>query len=850
MEGKYFKIGSIAATADTFSSVYDPQGKYFENCATVRSEYKIKTGYYYIPEACLELVERTVALGGPYEIVTAFPGSGTPLKGIGLAAELMSQLAFEPYAGIASADMLAPTNRGRMTFQQLAVVSPQETDNNIYRAYYYDRKGRVILTKELDREGNPSCYWVKYDDAGHILTTVEEHRIPDSNLPDFKRVDYTYDAQGRMLNETTTVDREGSAIRSVSTFVYDEFDRLSSKTTDGTTESYGHDFYGRLTGQASPYFRQELSYAGRYDGYVTATRWKHSNSPFQYYGYTYDGYGQLTAAYHLTDDGQRDMCFDEEATYDLNGNILTMARTGAAPSDSHTYTYTNDGNRLVGLKEQGGPTYAYAYDANGNMQYDARKGLIINYNYLNLPVIVTGSDNQPKALYTWLPDGTKVECHDSRGNGFRYKGSFTYDMQGRLLGIDFGSGQFYVTTTQNGTRDYMPLYHITDYLGSVRVVYNDEKFILARNDFYPFGLRYEGTDYLLNEIPRVNRFLFNGKEYQLPFAAADLGLLDYGARMYDPVIGRWTTQDPAEQLLNPYIFCGNNPVQYIDPDGEWFFSFLFPGIGAIIDAVLWTTTGAYLGGVAANDRQWNPVKWDWQSGKTWGGILGGAVQGALTGLAFHYAMKALLNIKDFVGKNLTFGKFVNWMQTGAFAASTLTSTTSMLTHSRTASDIILGQFYYDSSKSVGHQIWQAFSRRTWESMQQWLGYNIAQARNTFGGIDNVQFAAGAVLANHNNPNSTKRRGLTLGNTINGTNMDISQEIFTHEYGHILQGRRWGPLYFLMIAPGSLISCWNDTAQKTNKHSYRWYERQANKLGYEKYRREPLWPNSNYPFNKY
>ena len=59
-------------------------------------------------------------------------------------------------------------------------------------------------------------------------------------------------------------------------------------------------------------------------------------------------------------------------------------------------------------------------------------------------------------------------------------------MQGELLGIDFGSGQFYVTTAQNGTRDYMPLYHITDY-SSVRVVYNDEKFILARNDFYPIG---------------------------------------------------------------------------------------------------------------------------------------------------------------------------------------------------------------------------------------------------------------------------------------------------------------------------------------------------------------------------
>ena len=64
------------------------------------------------------------------------------------------------------------------------------------------------------------------------------------------------------------------------------------------------------------------------------------------------------------------------------------------------------------------------------------------------------------------------------------------------------------------------------------------------------------------------------------------------------------------------------------------------------------------------------------------------------------------------------------------------------------------------------------------------------------GSGNVQFAAGAVLANHNTPNPTDRWGLTLGNTINGTNMKVSQEIFTHEYGHTLQGRRWGPLYFL------------------------------------------------------
>lgn len=252
-----------------------------------------------------------------------------------------------------------------------------------------------------------------------------------------------------------------------------------------------------------------------------------------------------------------------------------------------------------------------------------------------MPVIVTGSDNQPKALYTWLPDGTKVECHDSRGNGFRYKGSFTYDMQGRLLGIDFGSGQFYVTTTQNGTRDYMPLYHITDYLGSVRVVYNDEKFILARNDFYPFGLRYEGTDYLLNEIPRVNRFLFNGKEYQLPFAAADLGLLDYGARMYDPVIGRWTTQDPAMQFTNPYIFCGNNPVQYIDPDGEWILGALLGGI--------FNLTMDLLSGNLNKDSKW----YEWAASF---GI------GAATGVLGFYASTSLASFGA--------GGFLNGLGTG------------------------------------------------------------------------------------------------------------------------------------------------------------------------------------------
>ncbi|MBY5952940.1 RHS repeat-associated core domain-containing protein, partial [Algoriphagus marincola] len=90
--------------------------------------------------------------------------------------------------------------------------------------------------------------------------------------------------------------------------------------------------------------------------------------------------------------------------------------------------------------------------------------------------------------------------------------------------------------------------------------------IVQENAYYPFGMAIEGLDYSYNN--HTNRYLYNGKEL---IEDLNLGLYDYGARFYDPVIGRWISVDPLAHLypgISPYAYVANNPINAIDPDGR------------------------------------------------------------------------------------------------------------------------------------------------------------------------------------------------------------------------------------------------------------------------------------------
>ncbi|TWI98619.1 RHS repeat-associated protein, partial [Mucilaginibacter frigoritolerans] len=109
-------------------------------------------------------------------------------------------------------------------------------------------------------------------------------------------------------------------------------------------------------------------------------------------------------------------------------------------------------------------------------------------------------------------------------------------------------------------------YNLKDHLGNVRLSFDkdpnaDTARRIQEDEYYAFGLRNP-----VYSLSNNNRYLYNGKEVQTDLA----NQYDYGARFYDPVIGRWNSVDPLAELSrrwSPYNYVKDNPIRYIDPDG-------------------------------------------------------------------------------------------------------------------------------------------------------------------------------------------------------------------------------------------------------------------------------------------
>jgi RHS repeat-associated protein len=103
-------------------------------------------------------------------------------------------------------------------------------------------------------------------------------------------------------------------------------------------------------------------------------------------------------------------------------------------------------------------------------------------------------------------------------------------------------------------------YFLRDHLGNTRITFkpNGAEFTLNQSaDYYPFGMTWIG-------MGDENKYLYTGKELQ---DETGLDWYDYGARFYDPQIGRWQSIDPLAEYrlaLTPYNYVKNNPLRFFD----------------------------------------------------------------------------------------------------------------------------------------------------------------------------------------------------------------------------------------------------------------------------------------------
>ena len=515
-----------------------------------------------------------------------------------LVQHFYDSYAFRSQAGFNNSnfpDDASGNGKGALTASVATVLG---SSNKIYTAYYYDIKGRVVKTVQSNPLGG-------YDVAATVYTftnkpaTVTHTHTASGKTTRTEVYTYSYDHADRLLKVEHTL---GGTKITLADYAYDNLGRLQSKSLHGSATNkltYAYNVRGWLTGISGSKFTQNLYYntgtgTAKYNGSISSMTWKAGNeSTIRGYKFTYDGLSRLMNATYGETAGINTNTnrFSENVTgYDKNGNIKTLQRYGQTAASSYglidNLTFTLAGNQLSrvddaaaasayngGFEFKDGVKQAneYTYDSNGNLTKDLNKGIsTITYNVLNLPNMVTFSDGSTIA-YTYGADGTKLKTVHKTGSTTTttdYCGNVVYEngVQ-KLLLTDEG----YVTLSDNKYH-----YYLKDHQGNNRVVINQSGTVEETNHYYPFGGVFASAG-------NVQPYKYNGKELD---AKKGLNWYDYGARHYDAVLGRFTTNDRfAEKYysMSPYQYGANSPVGNIDVNGDSII--IKPNANGIIDQI-------------------------------------------------------------------------------------------------------------------------------------------------------------------------------------------------------------------------------------------------------------------------
>lgn len=207
-----------------------------------------------------------------------------------------------------------------------------------------------------------------------------------------------------------------------------------------------------------------------------------------------------------------------------------------------------------------GTSFEMTYDTDGRMVFDGNQNVQVEYNILGLPERIFDDSHEIRYLYD--SQGRKLAMALD-GSWTYYRNTLVYEGQHTDPSLILHPEGFVAV---NSNYAFLYHYHKKDHAGNVRMLLDSGSAIRQTTDYYPFGLAH-----VYNNLDK-NRWLFSGKELQDATIGTTgrLGWYHYGARMYNPLFGHWFAPDPAYQALNPYLFCANAPMCYIDEDGQFF----------------------------------------------------------------------------------------------------------------------------------------------------------------------------------------------------------------------------------------------------------------------------------------
>ena len=555
---------------------------------------------------------------------------------------------------------------------------------------------------------------------------------------------------------------------------------------------------------------------------------------------------------------------DEYFTYDDNNRLInwTNPRTGQLSNN----TYDNKGrityNDQLGniAFNMGGNLYRatnLTLNTQGfaNFDYNGQSKLVqtITYNENNDPIDINGTLNDYHFEYG-LTDSRQVMNYGgnflntktsptfrknlNEDNSFEVVVKYVRQRNGALVKnekhILYIGGNAYSTSIAfikdfpypSGSGSFKFLHK--DYLGTILAISDETGNAVEKRHFDAWGnfthlQRNFGS--VITNINAINSAeLLVDRGYTSHEYLAGVELIHMNGRLYDPLLRRFLNadeniQDPYNtQNYNKYGYVMNNPLLYNDPSGEIafaaFIAFLSKAVftAVISSAIIYTTIGVIKGEWSINGffrtmsfaaltaMATAGVSSIFKVSGFWETVGVGALVGGVGG-----GIDAMLRGEDFMNgvlRGATIGALTAAL---GYKSSSVTPTEVVGSKSQTFGARVLRIFSSliasDKNRTIAGKIVQIASHFTWELPQQILGILTAQFTNLFGGVDKVlRYSNGSIVVS--NIWVAAGNGITMGNIItvgSGSTIDV----ITHEFGHYIQSRRFGPLWIPLFGIPSI-----------------------------------------------